>query len=299
MESKLVLTREDMIFKLKTRGLKFRNEHECERILQRINYQKLVAYRFKFIKKNCHYKLNSYFEDLYALYKFDKELKFICMEVIESIELSLRTQIAYELGNSFGSHCYLDHNLFKNIYYHSDFLSKLNKKLQRNNVNNHIMVKHHHHKYSDDLPIYKVIELTTFGMISRLFKNLKDPSKIVDNYYKRLSYKVKSKNLSSWFITLTDIRNICAHHELLYNQEFELSSIRNSDWKKGIYKNKGNKEIYSLFGIFLIFKYTCQDKDLFNSSLEKLENIFQNYSDVICPSSDMKFPNNWKNILNR
>lgn len=301
--SKPALTRIQMVDNLKKRGLAFNDEEKALKVLERINYQKLMAYRFKFLQDNQHYITGTTFEDIYSLYKFDKQLKSIIMEIIESIELSLRTQIAYELGHKYGIHCYLDSNIFKDPFHYAKFLGKLSPKLHKFNKNKHEMVKHHHDRYEDFLPIYKVIELTTFGEVSNLFKNLLDDDQelIVKTYYRSLSHKITTINLSSWFKTITDIRNICAHHEKLHSKIFEISSVRNNDWKDSsnrvVTTKKGKKELFSIFGIFLVLKYTCQDKSVFNSCLDKLEVLFASYYNVVEAHSDTSFPSNWKDKL--
>jgi abortive infection bacteriophage resistance protein len=296
--SKPALTREEMITLLKTRELKFNSESEAIEIFKRLNYQKLMAYRFKFLKDPINFLPDSTFEAIYNLYKFDRDLKFLILELIESIELALRTQIAYELGHKYGIHCQFNNQYFNNSDYHESFLQKLEYKLKPTNDERPLMVKHHQNKYNDLLPIYKFIELPTFGQLSKLFKNLlvEDKDQIVNNYYKSY-HKVNPKHITSWLLTITEVRNTCAHHEKLFDNVFEISSLRHKVWKDISTKTPNGKEIFSIYAIFLIFKYLIQDTELFNESIDNLNKLFKKYSTIINPIEDLKFPENWKDIL--
>ena len=104
------------------------------------------------------------------------------------------------------------------------------------------------------------------------------------------------KTLSSWFKTITDVRNICAHHELLWDKKFELVAIRNKLWKESIYYRDKDNEIYSIFSIFLISKVLILDQDVFQTFISSFKDLIQIYSDII-QLSDLGFPDNWIEIL--
>lgn len=232
--SKPALTREEMITLLKNRKLNFGSESESIEILKRLNYQKLMAYKFKFLNSSNDFIDGTTFKNIYDLYKFDRELKFLILELVESTELALRTQIAYELGHKYGIHCQFDNKYFYNNYFHENFLKKLDYKLEPTNNERPLMVKHHQKKYKDVLPIYKFIELPTLGQLSKLFKNLliEDKDLIVNNYYKSIYHKVNTKHITSWLLTITEIRNTCAHHEKLFDNVFEISPLKYRAWKQ-------------------------------------------------------------------
>jgi abortive infection bacteriophage resistance protein len=49
-------------------------------------------------KINHIFKPNSTFENIIAIYNFDKELRLILFDVIESIEIDFRTKLIYNLS---------------------------------------------------------------------------------------------------------------------------------------------------------------------------------------------------------
>lgn len=238
--SKPALTREEMITLLKKRKLKFNSESESIEILKRLNYQKLMAYKFKFLNSSNDFIDDTTFGYIYDLYK-----------------------------------------------------------LEPTNNERPLMVKHHQNKYNDHLPIYKFIELPTLGQLSKFFKNLlkDDKDLIVENYYKSLYHKVNPKHVTSWLLTITEVRNTCAHHEKLFDNIFEISSIKHKTWRDISKKTPQGKELFGIYAIFLVFKYLIQDRELFNETIDNLEALFIRYSKVVNPSKDLKFPIDWITTL--
>lgn len=53
-------------------------------------------------KINHIFKPNTKFEDVIALYNFDRELRILLFDVIERIEIGLRTRMIYHLSHEHG-----------------------------------------------------------------------------------------------------------------------------------------------------------------------------------------------------
>lgn len=68
---------------------------------------------------------NHTFEEIIHIYEFDKELRHICFDAIESIEIALRTQIIYWLSQDYGGLWYLDNTLFEDKDLHQQHLHEL------------------------------------------------------------------------------------------------------------------------------------------------------------------------------
>lgn len=302
MKSKPVLPINELVNEIRKKGIQIDDENFVSEVLARLNYQRLLAYRNKFLlSQNLEvYKEGTNFNDIYRLYKFDRELKFILQKNIESIELMMRTLISHHLGITYGVHGHLDQTNFKNIEYHNIFKFSLFEKTDRSKATHkkHLMVKYHHDNYIDELPIYKAVELLTFGELSKFFLNLKDEKDDVDNKkmiverLKTLDHKINNKTLSSWLKSLVDVRNMCAHHELLYCRKFEISSIARPQWKEAIVIKNQGKEIFSVYGIILILKSTSLDREVYDDTINSLKLLFEQYSDIILPK-DINFSDNW------
>ncbi len=294
--SKPVLSFEDLIEKIKEKKISVNNIGKTKEILERINYQRLLVYRLHFKKSNRDEEIE--FNDIYRLYLFDKELKTLFYPILESIEFTLRAKIAYHLGITLGVHCHLNLDNFKQTKQHKNLLDILKKKIDNKNYSRHQIIKYHQEKYTDDIPIYKIVEILTLGQLSKLFSNIKSKeiqSEILKNF-KRREHKLNIKTLSSWFKTITDVRNICAHHELFWNRKYEPVGIRNKAWKDSIFFRNKDREVYSIFAIFLICKILILDKKSYQVFISSFNNLIQNYSDII-QLSDLGFPENWFEIL--
>ncbi len=294
--SKPVLSFENLIKKIEEKNIIVKDIDKTKAILERINYQRLLVYRLHFLKSKKETEI--IFNDIYKLYLFDKGLKTLFYPILESIEFTLRAKIAYHLGIVLGVHCHLDLENFNQTEQHEKLLDMLKWKLDTINYSRHQIVKFHQEKYNDDVPIYKIVEVLTLGQLSKLFSNIKNKEiqlEILKNF-KKTEHKLNIRTLSSWFKTITDVRNICAHHELLWNKKFELVAIRNKLWKDSIYYRDKDKEIYSIFSIFLICKVLILDQDAFKIFISSFNDLIHNYSDII-QLSDLGFPDNWIEIL--
>lgn len=297
MKSKQVLTYPDLIKKIESMGIVIKSPHQVKETLSNINYQRLMVYRLHFLEGSA-IKSGTKFEDIYDLYQFDRDLKASIFPLLESLELSLRAKIGYHLGQHTGSHGYLDEINFKEATYHQNMLQKYIKAKDRDRQKRISIVKHHERKYTDELPIYKAIELFTFGELIRLFNNLKDMSlkrEIIDDYINKEN-QLRVKIFRSWVIKLVDIRNICAHYDIFWNRNFEFRPIRNSYWNSlGVFNFK-NKQYYSIFTIMIIFKILTSNDSLYCEVLDNLERIFSKYQHIVTPA-DIGFPINWKRDL--
>lgn len=294
--SKPVLSFENLIKKIEEKNIIVKDIDKAKKILERINYQRLLVYRLHFIKSKKETKI--VFNDIYKLYLFDKELKTLFYPILESIEFTLRAKIAYHLGIVLGVHCHLDLDNFNQTEQHEKLLDMLKWKLDPDNYSRHQIIKYHQEKYDDDVPIYKIVEILTLGQLSKLFSNIKSKeiqSEILKSF-KRKEHKLNIKTISSWFKTITDVRNICAHHELLWNRKYEPVAIRNKVWKDSISFRNKDKEVYSIFAIFLICKILMLDRDSFQIFISSFNDLIQSYSDII-QLSDLGFPDNWIEIL--
>ena len=79
-------TVDDQIMQLKTRGLQISDVDLARHYLSNISYYRLAGYWWPMQadKVNHSFKPNSKFEDVIALYNFDRELRLLLFDVIEN-----------------------------------------------------------------------------------------------------------------------------------------------------------------------------------------------------------------------
>ena len=87
MYTKPVTTIPQQIQQLKDRGLQIADEPAAAHFLSNISYYRLAGYWWPMQsdKVNHIFKPNSKFEDVIALYNFDRELRILLFDVIERI----------------------------------------------------------------------------------------------------------------------------------------------------------------------------------------------------------------------
>jgi abortive infection bacteriophage resistance protein len=168
-------------------------------------------------KVNHIFKENSKFEDVIALYNFDRELRILLFDVIEKIEISLRTKLIYHLSHEFDPWWFQNPAIFQDTGALIETLASIKEEVERSKDT---FIREHKRKYRDDLrfpPAWKTLELTSFGSLSKLYGNLKNNITSKDIIAKELG-AVNHTYLPSWLQSIAQIRNYCAHHSRLWNR---------------------------------------------------------------------------------
>ncbi|MEA3353067.1 MAG: Abi family protein, partial [Campylobacterota bacterium] len=243
--NKAFKTYEEQIDILKQRKLNISNESYALSKLQHINYYRLSAYFLPFQhpkngdKKDIFLEEKS-FEDIIQLYYFDSELRKIIFEAIESIEVYFRTQITYSHASRYETFGYLKKENFQTS---QEFFDKVMENLESETKRSEeLFIKHFQDRYqTSDLPIWAVVEVVSFGTISKLYAILKtqEQKEVIKNLK-----GINNNVFKNWLHGLSVLRNICAHHSRLWNKtlgvKFEIP--RKLDQFKSIKKTIYDKE---------------------------------------------------------
>lgn len=206
------------------------------RYLAHINYYRLRAYWLPFEELTGsgghQFCSGTTFDDALSLYVFDRKFRLLVIEAIERIEVSFRTQFAYVLATKYGSHAYLDVNLFKSSHVHGKCLESFQEELDRSRET---FIEHYKCKYDDPElpPIWAAGEIMSFGQLSKWFGNIKHRQ---DRRAIAAIYALDDTVLGSFMHHLTHVRNLAAHHSRLWNRRmtFTMTLPRNpvhvADW---------------------------------------------------------------------
>ena len=291
---KKALTYEEQIDKLiNVHNLSISDKDQAVKILKNVSYYRLSGYGIGLNKPDCkeQYKDGITLDFIYRLYCFDSRLKNILMRFIEFIEIQFRSNIANFLALKYGPEGYMNSNNFilktnkynKNI--HAELIYSFQEECKRQG--NMPFVKHHNEKYNGHFPIWVAIELFTFGRLCSLYSIMhpEDRDKIAKDY------NTKSKHLSSWILSLVEVRNICAHYCRLYNMPLKQSPFLYSEHQK----YRTNKIFPTILAIKRILKNLPVQWINFYTELVA---IFDEYQDVIYLSY-IGFPFNWKEVLDQ
>lgn len=207
----------EQIDKLRSRGCIIDDEEKCKERLAVINYYRLTAYFLPFKGENDIYETGTNFNTVYHLYEFDRKLRGILFSAIEEIEVYLRANLSYFHALKYGALGYLDARNFNSKHNAERFQENIDREIKNNSKV--LFVKHHLEKYDGAFPIWVIIELFTFGMISYFYNDLttQDQKSLAKSLY---GSSAIYERLRSWLRCCTDLRNICAHYGRLYYRIF-------------------------------------------------------------------------------
>ncbi len=209
----------DQIQLLKSRGLLMGDESLAEHYLNNISYYRLAGYWWPMQadKVNHLFKTNSRFEDVVALYSFDSELRLLLFNAIERIEIGLRTRMINHLAHEVDPWWFENPSIFKNKLAFAVNLKAIDRDLKNSKE---VFIRQHYQKYHADSrrpPAWKTLEVVSFGLLSKLYGNLGSHFESKDTIAKEIN-TVNHTFLRTWLQSLSQIRNICAHHGRLWNK---------------------------------------------------------------------------------
>jgi len=135
------------------------------------------------------------------------------------------------------------------------------------------------------LPFYALVELFSFGTLSKFYKNLKNEDKKAVS----LQYGVGYTYFESWIEHIAFVRNICAHYGRVYNVNLSKSSM--------LYKEYTEQGISSvrIYATLICLKHILPRDRHWRELVEIIEMLFDKYPHV--KKEFIGFPENWKEIL--
>lgn len=287
-------TFDQQLEKLLEKNLIIKNKKYALSKLEHINYYRLsgyfLPYQYKKDSLNANQFLpNTTFEDIIKLYYFDTELRKIIFEAIEVIEIYLRTQIAYYHSQKYGAFGYLDiANLRTN--YQKEFDELHQDIIKEKERSKEVFIKHFQEKYNSyDLPIWSVVEIISFGSLSKLFMLLKENEQ--NNIISKMG-NINKVVFFKWFKALSSVRNACAHHSRLWNKTLGISfEVPRNNHIFTPLTNSTKKIFFALSIIKYILSCIGEDEIDFKYKIIQLFNKYPNID-----KQAMGFIDNWENI---
>ncbi len=285
------LSIKDQIQLLKDRGLTFGDEPRAVHYLSNISYYRLRAYTYPFQDNSIsnHPFIQSVsFEDIISLYVFDRRLRILVFNALEKIEIALRTKIIYEYAISNGSHWHEEVNFFRSK---SHFYGNINTLYEEIDRSNETFIEHYKNSYKHPPypPAWMSLEVASFGLLSKMFRNLKkgkEKTKITNEFG-----LTKPEFLESWMYAIANMRNIVAHHGRLWNRRFIAKPVIPYNTLNPFLKNQ---KIYDnkLYAILSCMNYILIIISPGNSFVKDLKDLLKT-----CPLVDMHemgFPADWE-----
>ena len=239
--------------------------------IKKYSYYSIInGYKAVFKDENSNYNANTSFEEIFALYEFDKNIKAIFLKYTLEIEVIIKSLMSNTLAEEYGVEDYLklenlDENANEDLI--NDFIEKIEKEIDDNYIK-HPAIKHYKDTYNF-VPPFVLTKILTFGAVSRYYSLLKQSDRQKISKY----FKLSDKLLRQILINLTMVRNISAHSDRLFNyrNKYDISF-------KNIEKGYNRKEyLCNLYMIIKSMKVLLDEEkyqefeNLLNREIEKLK----------------------------
>lgn len=307
---------------LKDRGMAVTDEAAALDYLERIGYYRLSGYWYPFrhfkpenntasgsieIKAQNQFIDNTQFIDAVNLYLFDKKLRLLLTDALERIEVSLRVDIAYLLGQR-STFAHIEINQFHPSFVRrsmsggklSAFDAWIEKYRGLVSRSKEDFVRHYLTIHGNELPIWVAIEVFDFGALSQLISMMKigDQQKIADKYGVS-DWQV----FSSWVFALSYLRNLVAHHSRLWNRNITANPKPPKQGVKAWHHAVNNDHSllakpFVLMAISMdLLREICPNTQLPKKLIEHLNQFPQQCSDKKLTLHSMGLVGNWQEWL--
>lgn len=264
---------------LQNRGLDLPDPVAALDALEHIGYYRLLIYmrplqqppRKRFVPGTT-------FQRVLDVYNFDRELRLLCLDAVERIEVALRVAIVSAVAVPHTPHFFLDPQHFERLDAFVEFFQTASRA-------RYLGIQHYRDTYgSPDLaPIWTIMEAITFGSLSRLYSGLR-------RHHRKaiaLRFGFDETILVSWFRSMNTLRNMCAHHNRLWNFHMVV------DQPKAAKRFRGEMARTDRFYARAIVLVALLDAVASGSGWkQRLIALIDRYPGV--PTSAMGFPADWR-----
>ena len=300
-------TLDEQIEIMRSRGLVINDEDKAKNILLRENYFFLSGYRHLFIKsrKTENFISGTTFEELYAMFVFDRKVRNIFFQNLLIIENNIKSLISYQLSKKYGykEKDYLNPKNFskdpiKSRQVH-DILNKVKRQI-RTNVKQHSATMHYVTNYGY-IPLWILVKVLSFGIVGELYNILDDSDQIeVSNFY-----NLDVESLGIYLSILSNYRNLCAHEDILYDHRTQklipdtrYHYLLNIEMTDGEY-NYGKND---LFSVVIILKRLLTEKEFreFINEIGYEIDILEGKTNILPITNFLNkigLPDNWRDIV--
>lgn len=217
----------DLIQHLRARGLAVPNPASAENFIDEVGFDRLRIYflsRRNLQANGRPFTAGVTFDDIVDIYTFDENLRLLMFKYCSRVEIILKTIISEEICSMYGCDPYMDSRMYKDKDARSDMLKSISA-LSNKYLALDRRAKHYSDKYDDPAfpPLWMMREFMTFGSLNYFYGKLNQGIKQNINVKFGLG---RSDILPRWISCFVDLRNVCAHHDRLFNRKFQKIPLR-------------------------------------------------------------------------
>ena len=289
--SKQPLDYSEILDLLESRGLLLKDRNKAIDCLKVVSYFRLDNYfhPMESDKIRHFFKPNSTFENAMDLYRFDCDLRELIFTAIQAVEIALRSKMIHHISLQYGAFWFTDESLFRDSNIHHKCLEQIRQELRRTREE---FIIEHSAKYTEPEfpPVWKTLEVTSFGTLSKLFCNFAD-----NKIKKRIAREFNLPQhvvLESWIKSAVVLRNYLAHHSRVWNRKFpikpQMTTPLRGEW---VTPPVGNYD--KLYSQLCYLQYLFNVIRPYNNFGFRLKVLLTEHLNV--DASAMGFPDNWHN----
>jgi len=232
--AKPALLIDDQVDKLIAKGMLISDRDLAGNYLAVIGYYRFSGYThpFRSDASRSKFKPGTTFEQVQRIYEFDRQLRLLLTDAIERCEVAIRARIVNETAIRLGPHWFMHLRHFRASYQLTDLQRKIEEAvgIRFNPATNRkefptkhseTFIEHYYTNYGDPNlpPIWMTAETLSFGAMSRILSFLAD-----ENVVKAIAspFGFHHKVFNQWVFSLSYLRNLCAHHNRLWNRVFSI-----------------------------------------------------------------------------
>jgi len=255
-------TLEEQVEILQGQGLEIENREKVELYLLRYNYYKVVnsgANIFFEDRKRKKFMPGIGFNQLVAVNEFDRDLKNILLITSLDIERHFRSILSHVfMKNHPEAEAYLKEENFNKNY--KDLINtniKYGEKIIEDyaeEINYSKSIKYYMGKYSH-VPFWFLVNFYTFGKLINFYQTMKNQERQEICYHLALFLKettgydgmVKADVVESFLLNIKEIRNVCAHDNLIigYRCESDTKYLEPIHRPYGIDKRDSRRNLFN------------------------------------------------------
>ena len=307
MKNKVFKNLDEQIEILQNKGLIINDFEKTKRILLKENYFFISGYRHLFMKdsKDKSFIQGTTFEELYALFTFDRNIRNIFFKNLLIIENNIKSLISYQMSRKYGfkEKDYLNPKNYSDdslkVRQVRDVLEKVKRQI-RVNGKKHAATIHYITNYGY-IPLWILVKVLSFGLVGEFFNIFKE----CDKQELASFYDLDVTTFSIYLNVLSNYRNLCAHEDILFDHRTQ-REIPYSSYHKQL--NIGTDDdslsygMNDLYSVVIILKSLLSEQqfiDLINEIGYEVDIISGKIS--VIPINSilhlMGFPDNWRDIV--
>lgn len=256
------------------------------------NYYRISGYWLTFFDRDTNRFVDgTTLDDIVHVMAFDDELRLLLLRLIEPLEIRFRTSFAYHMAHIHGAVAYRDMRLFYSEEAFERSQSEIDHAI-RIGIRGRVPCVTHNMKKYGQLPVWALVEVLSFGTVSKMYGNLSD-GKLRDAV--AADFRTTATLLKSWMEHLVYIRNLCAHYDRLYNRMVTKRTQFLKEDKRLF--NRLHLQRGRLFDTFIVLKHLYEHFDpvMWDARMKELHRLIEMYPEVSL--APLGFPDGWLDVL--